>query len=98
MACASSQTLLMVASTDEDARRFAGLVLWWKRFFDPRALSMTPDEMRDRASGIARSRRAAIICAAAALACFMASLYFWDNAFRGLDVSALKPAAIEPTK
>jgi hypothetical protein len=30
---------------------------------------------------------------AAALACFMASLYFWDNAFRGLDVSALKPPA-----
>jgi hypothetical protein len=59
---------------------------------------MTPDEMRDRAAGIARSRRAAIVCVAAALACFMAGLYFSDNAFRELDVSALKPKATEPAK
>ena len=62
------------------------------------ALGMTLDEMRERAAGIARSRRAAIICVAAALTCFMASLYFSDNAFRELDVSALKSAAIEPAK
>jgi hypothetical protein len=59
---------------------------------------MTPDEMRDRAVGIARSRRVAIICVAAALAWFMASLYFSDNAFRELDVSALKPTATEPAR
>ena len=59
---------------------------------------MTLDEMRDRAAGIARSRRAAIVCAAAALACFMASLYFSDNVFRELGVSALKPTATEPAK
>jgi hypothetical protein len=54
--------------------------------------------MRDRAVGIARSRRVAIICVAAALACLMASLYSSDNAFRELDVSALKPTATEPAK
>jgi ABC-type uncharacterized transport system permease subunit len=62
---------------------------------------MTPDEelqMRVRAADIAWSRRAAIVCMAAAIACFMATLYFWDNAFRELDVSALKPAATEPAK
>ena len=36
--------------------------------------------------------------AAAALACFMASLYFSDNVFRELGVSALKPTATEPAK
>jgi hypothetical protein len=57
---------------------------------------MTPDQ---RAAAIAWSRRAAIICMVAAVACFMASLYFWDNAFRGPDVSALKsPVATEPAK
>jgi hypothetical protein len=35
---------------------------------------------------------------AAALAAFLATLYFWDNAFRELDVSALKPTATEPAK
>jgi hypothetical protein len=54
--------------------------------------------MRVRAAGIARSRRAAIICMASAIACFMAALYFWDNASRGSDASLLKPAATEPVK
>jgi hypothetical protein len=35
---------------------------------------------------------------AAALACFMATLYLWDNASQQLDSSALKPAATEPAK
>lgn len=58
-------------------------------------LGMTPDQ---RATSIARSRRLAIVCMAAALAAFLATLYFWDNAFRELDVSALKPTATEPAK
>ena len=55
---------------------------------------MTPDEqlqIRDRAAGIEWSRRAAIVCVIGALVCFAASLYFWDNAFRELDISALTP-------
>ena len=62
---------------------------------------MTPDEelkMRVRAAGTALSRRAAIIYMVAAIACFMAALYFRDNASRGLDVSPLKPAATEPAE
>lgn len=59
------------------------------------SIGMTPDQ---RAAGIVRSRRLAIACMAAALACFMATLYFWDNAYRQLDVSSLKPAATEPEK
>ena len=35
-------------------------------------------------------------CMAAAVVCFVASLYFWNNAFPELDVSALKPAATGP--
>jgi hypothetical protein len=58
-------------------------------------IGMTPDQ---RAAGMARSRRLAIVCMAAAFACFLATLYFWDNAFRELEVSALKPAATEPAK
>jgi hypothetical protein len=62
---------------------------------------MTPDEqlqMRVRAVGITRSRRGAIICMAAATACFLASLYFYfsDNAFRALDAST--PTPTEPAK
>jgi len=56
---------------------------------------MTPDQ---RAAAIARSRRAAIMCMAGAVACFMASLYFSDNTIRGPDASALKPVATEPEK
>ena len=56
---------------------------------------MTPDQ---RAAAIAWSRRAAIICMVAAVACFMASLYFWDNAFREPHLSALTPAATELAK
>jgi hypothetical protein len=62
---------------------------------------MTPDEelqMSLSAAGMARSRRAAIICMASAIACFMAALYFWDNASRRLDTSPLKPTATEPAK
>jgi hypothetical protein len=60
---------------------------------------MIPDEESlDRAVGIARSRRAAIICMAAAVVCFMVSLYLWDNSIRELDVSVLEPAATEPAK
>jgi hypothetical protein len=59
------------------------------------SIGMTPDQ---RAAGIVRSRRLAIACMAAALACFMATLYFWDNAYRELDVSSLKPATTEPEK
>ena len=59
-------------------------------------LGMTPnEESPDRDARIAWSRRAAIICIAAAVACFMVSLYFWDNSVRELDISALKPAATE---
>jgi len=56
---------------------------------------MTPDQ---RAAATAWSRRAAIICMAGAVACFMASLYFWDNAFREPHLSALTPAATELAK
>jgi hypothetical protein len=60
---------------------------------------MTPDEEPlDRAVGIARSRRAAIICMVGAAACFVVSLYFWYDSIRELDVSALKPMATEPAK
>jgi len=60
---------------------------------------MIPNEVSpDRDVRIARSRRAAIVCMAAAVTCFMASLYFWDNSVRELDVSALKPAATESAK
>lgn len=55
---------------------------------------MTPDEqlqIRDRAAGIEWCRRAAIVCVIGALVCFAASLHFWDNAFRELDISALTP-------
>jgi hypothetical protein len=65
----------------------------------PWAVGMIPDEESlDRAVGIARSRRAAIICMAAAVVCFMVSLYLWDNSIRELDVSVLEPAATEPAK
>jgi hypothetical protein len=52
------------------------------------ALGMTPDEQLMR---VKRSRRAAIICMAAATACFMVSLHFSE-----LDVSELKPVTTEP--
>ena len=62
---------------------------------------MTSDEepqLRVRAAATARSRRAAIIYMVAAIACFVAALYFRDNASRGLDVSPLKPAATDPAE
>jgi len=73
-------------------------VIGWDTVLGLGAPGMTPDEIRARAADIARSRRAAIICMIAATACFVATLYFWDNAYRGLDVSPLKPAATEPAK
>jgi hypothetical protein len=71
-------------------------------FLSHGALGMIPPEdqqVRDRAARVAWSRRAAIICMAAATACFMVSLYLWNNSIRVLDVSALKPVATtEPAK
>ena len=70
-----------------------------KTFLSLRGLGMTPnEESSDPDARIAWSRRAAIICIAAAVACFMVSLYFRDNSVRELDISALKPAATESAK
>jgi hypothetical protein len=97
VARAGSQTLLKCASTDDDAVCKIGAMM--EAIPRPLGVGVIPDEESlDRAVGIARSRRAAIICMAAAVVCFMVSLYLWDNSIRELDVSVLEPATTEPAK